>query len=66
MLLKRTTNPTTLWRAAMSCLLAFFAITLVARSAPATWQDLLDGVRGATLGATLALMFLVGMVKRGR
>jgi hypothetical protein len=64
MLLMRRTNPATLWRSAMACLLAFFAVTWIARSAPSTWQDLLDGVRGAMLGATLALMFLMGVVKR--
>jgi hypothetical protein len=64
MLLKRNTNPATLWRSAMACLLAFFAVTLIARSAPSAWQDLLDGLRGAILGATLALMILTGVVKR--
>jgi hypothetical protein len=64
MLLKRNTNPATLLRSAMACLLAFFAVTLIARSAPSTWQDLLDGLRGAILGATLALMILTGVVKR--
>ena len=64
MLLKRNTNPATLWRSAMASLLAFFVVTLIARSAPSTWQDLLDGLRGAMLGVTLALMILTGVVKR--
>jgi hypothetical protein len=66
MLLKRRTNPTTLWRSAMACLLAFFAVTLISRSAPSDWQDLLDGVRGAMLGATLGLMVLTAVVQRRR
>ena len=64
MLLKRRTNPATFLRLAMASLLAFFTLTLIARSAPSNWQDLLDGVRGAMLGATLALMALTGVVKR--
>jgi hypothetical protein len=66
MLLKRRTNPSALWRYAMVCLLAFFALTLVARSASPSWADLLDGVRGAMLGATLALMGLTAAAQRRR
>jgi hypothetical protein len=66
MLLKRRTAPATLWRYSMASLLAFFAITLIARSAPTNWQDLLDGVRGAMLGATLALMALTAVAQRRR
>ena len=66
MLLKRQTNPATLWRLAMASLLAFFVITLISRSAPTNWQDLLDGMRGAMLGATLALMALTAVARRRR
>jgi hypothetical protein len=66
MLLKRRTNSATLWRSAMGCLLAFFAVTLISRSARSDWQDLLDGVRGAMLGATLGLMVLTAVVQRRR
>ena len=64
MLLKRRTNPATFLRLAMASLLVFFALVPIARLAPANWQDLLDGVRGAMLGATLTLMALTGMAKR--
>jgi hypothetical protein len=64
MLLKQGRNPSTLWRWAMVCLLAFFALPLVTRITPLASQDLLDGIRGALLGATLALMALSGALKR--
>ena len=66
MLLRRRTNTATLWRSTMACLLAFFAVPLVTRSAPSNWQDLLDGVRGAFLGVTLGLMALTIVVQRRR
>jgi hypothetical protein len=64
MLLKQGRRPSTLWRWAMVCLLAFFALTLVARVTPLASEDLVDGIRGALLGATLALMVLSGVLKR--
>jgi hypothetical protein len=64
MLLKQGRDPRTVWRMAMVCLLAFFALPLITRSAPSNWQDLVDGVRGALLGATLALMAVSGLLKR--
>jgi hypothetical protein len=63
-MLLKSRNPRTVWRIAMVCLLAFFALPLVTRSLPSTWQDLIDGVRGALLGATLALMAVSGVLKR--
>ncbi|HEV7993382.1 MAG TPA: hypothetical protein VGP25_16270 [Gemmatimonadaceae bacterium] len=62
MLLKK--NPRIVWRIAMLCLLAFFAMNVVARYAPPVQQDFLDGVRGALLGATIGLMIVVGVIKR--
>ena len=57
-------NPRTVLRLAMLCLLAFFAMNVVARYTSPAHEDLLDGVRGALLGATLGLMLVVGVVKR--
>ena len=64
MLLKQGRNPSTLWRSSMLCLLAFFALPLLARVVPAAPEDLVDGIRGALLGATIALMTLSGVLKR--
>ena len=64
MLLKQGRRSSTLWRWAMVCLLAFFALPLVTRIIPPVSQDLVDGIRGALLGATLALMVLSGGLKR--
>jgi hypothetical protein len=64
MLLKQGTKPSTLWRWAMVCLLAFFALPLATRAMPVATEDLVDGIRGALLGATLGLMVLSGVLKR--
>ena len=64
MLLKHARRPTTLWRWAMVCLLVFFALPLVARLTAIASEDLFDGVRGALLGAAIALMVLSGVQKR--
>jgi hypothetical protein len=64
MLLKQGRKPSTLWRWATLCLLAFFALPLFARIVPAAPEDLIDGIRGAMLGATIALMALSGVLKR--
>ena len=64
MLLQKGTTPRTVWRMSMVCLLAFFTLTYTTRSVPSNWQDLLDGVRGAFLGATLALMVVYGILRR--
>jgi len=64
MLLKQGRNPRNVWRMAMVCLLVFFALPLITRSAPPSWQDLIDGVRGALLGATLALLAVTMVLKR--
>lgn len=64
MLLKHGRNPSTLWRWAMVCLLAYFAFPMLARLVPLASPDLVDGIRGALLGATLGLMMLTGVLKR--
>ena len=64
MLLKQGTKPSTLWRSAMVCLLAFFALPLATRAMPVATEDLVDGIRGALLGAALGLMVLSGVLKR--
>ena len=64
MLLKQGTRPSTLLRWAMVCLIAFFALPLVARVMPLASADLVDGVRGMLLGMTLGLMVLTGVLKR--
>jgi hypothetical protein len=66
MLLRRTSNPRTVFRLASLCLLAFFALPLLARPTSTAWVDVLDGVRGAMLGATLALFAFSGVLKRRR
>lgn len=62
MLLKK--NPRVVWRLAMLCLLAFFTMNLVAHYSPPAHEDLLDGVRGALLGAAIGLVIVVGVIKR--
>lgn len=62
MLLRK--NPRTVWRLAMLSLLAFFAMNVVARHASPAHEDLLDGVRGALLGAAIGLVIVVGVIKR--
>jgi len=65
-MLLKLDNSKTLWRSAMVSLLVFFTVTLIARTAPSNWQDLLDGVRGAMLGVTLGLMALTVVAQRRR
>ncbi|HMC57495.1 MAG TPA: hypothetical protein VKH19_20100 [Gemmatimonadaceae bacterium] len=67
MLLKKKFSSQTLFRIAMSVLLAFFVLALVARFAPARtpfWDDIVDGVRGMMLGVFFGLMVLVFRTKR--
>jgi hypothetical protein len=64
MLLKHGRRPSTLWRWAMVCLLAFFALPMVGRVIPLGSEDLVDGIHGALLGAAIALMTLSGVLKR--
>ncbi|HJQ19592.1 MAG TPA: hypothetical protein VJ867_04520 [Gemmatimonadaceae bacterium] len=60
MLLKKF-GSRSLMRVAMAILLVFFASNLVARFVqplPPFWDGWFDGLRGALLGASAALMFL--------
>jgi hypothetical protein len=58
MLLKNGVQPRTLCRAAMAVLLVFFATGLMPRLQSDFGDGLYDGVRGALLGASIALMAL--------
>ena len=62
MLLKRKAR--LVLRLEMFSLLAFFLMPLIARYASPASQDLLDGVRGALLGAAIGLMITLGVIKR--
>ena len=57
-------NPRMVFRLSMLTLLAFFAMNVVARYAPPAREDLIDGVRGALLGAAIGLMIVTGAMKR--
>ena len=61
MLLKNRATPRTLVRVSMVCLLIFFSLGVVVRfTQPLTpfWDGIVDGMRGAQLGAAIALIFL--------
>ena len=62
MLLKRKAR--LVLRLEMFTLLAFFLMTPIARYASPESQDLLDGVRGALLGAAIGLMITLGVIRR--
>jgi hypothetical protein len=47
-----------LFKASMVSLLLFSALPLLLRPFPSVTVDIVDGLRGALLGATLALVFL--------
>ena len=64
MLLRHSRNPRTVFRAAMACLLVFSALPLIARPSTTYWSDVMDGVRGALLGATIALIAASGVLRR--
>ena len=60
MLLKKFSSRA-LIRVAMSFLLSFYVLGVVARFAPPSaglWEGLFDGVRGALMGIAIALIFL--------
>jgi hypothetical protein len=68
MLLKQKLSSRALVRLSMSFFLVFTTLNLVARIAPpqsVLWTDTLDGVRGAVLGAFLALAFLQIRARKG-
>jgi hypothetical protein len=64
MLLRHSRNPRTVFRAAMVCLLVFSALPLIAHPTTTYWIDVMDGVRGALLGATIALIAVLGVLRR--
>ena len=66
MLLKKF-SPQTLLRIAMSFLLLFFGLEVVARLLPARtpfWDGVIDGVRGVVFGIYFGLMILLLRSKR--
>ena len=64
-MLLKTTNPRTIFRLAMASLALFGLLGIV--HLPATFsEDMVDGMRGALLGATIALLYLVFHVRRKR
>ena len=58
-------NPRTMFRVAMACL-ALFGLLGFSRLSAMFNEDLLDGLRGALLGATLALIYLTFRLQRRR
>lgn len=64
MLLKMKT-PLTIFRVAMLCL-ALFGGLGIPRLSSAFSEDLLDGMRGALLGATIVLIYLTFRLRRKR
>jgi hypothetical protein len=57
-MLLRTGRPRMLFKASMVSLILFNALPLLLRPFPSAPVDMVDGIRGALLGATLALLFL--------
>jgi hypothetical protein len=67
MLLKNRMNKRTAFRAAMACILVSSALPLMARFAGPTtdfWIGVMDGIRGAALGAAIALIAVSGVLRR--
>jgi hypothetical protein len=64
-MLLKTTNPRTIFRLGMAFLAMFGVLGIV--HLPATFsEDILDGVRGALLGASIALLYLASRFGRWR
>ena len=64
-MLLKTTNPRTIFRLAMTSLALFGLLGIV--HLPATFsEDMVDGMRGALLGATIALLYLTFHLRRKR
>jgi hypothetical protein len=57
-MLLRTGRSRTLFKASMVSLILFNAVPLLLRPFPSVPVDVIDAVRGALLGATIALVFL--------
>ena len=64
MLLRNSRNQRAVFRTAMATLLGFFVLPLVAHPTTTYWIDIMDGVRGALLGAAIALIAVSGVLKR--
>jgi hypothetical protein len=63
-MLLRSRHPRTVFRAAMACLLVSLTLPWIVHPTTALWTDVVDGVRGVLLGATLALVALSGALTR--
>jgi hypothetical protein len=57
-MLLRTGRPRMLFKTSMVSLILFNALPLLLRPFPSVSVDIIDGIRGALLGATIALLFL--------
>jgi len=64
-MLLKVKNPRTIFRAAMLCLALFASLGMPALASK-FGGDLLDGLRGALLGATIALIHLTFRLQRSR
>lgn len=64
-MLLKVKNPRTIFRVAMLCL-AVFASLGMPMLASRFNEDLLDGLRGALLGATVVLIYLTFRLQRAR
>jgi hypothetical protein len=64
-MLLKTTNPRTLFRFAMASLALFGVLGMVHLPATVS-EDIVDGTRGALLGATIALLYLAFHLQRKR
>ena len=62
-MLLKVTNPRTIFRIAMICL-ALFGCLGIPSLASTFSEDLLDGLRGALLGATVVLIYLTFRLQR--
>ena len=62
MLLKNT-NARTIFRLAMAAL-ALFGVLGMVHLSPTVSEDLVDGIRGALLGASIALLYLAFRARR--
>ena len=65
-MLLKIRQPRTIFRLAMVCLIAFFSVTLITRFWTGLSEDVIDGTRGALLGATLGLFVVFQIAQRRR
>jgi hypothetical protein len=64
-MLLKVKNPRTIFRVAMVCLAAFASLGIPALASRLN-ADVVDGLRGALLGATLVLVYLTFRLRRAR